>query len=129
VIERGTAASIRSLNRPIAGKTGTTNDFTDAWFIGYEPDLAAGVWVGYDDKRKSLGPHMEGARAALPIWKDFWVAARKDRKVEDFQVPGNIVFVPVDGAGHLASSGTGARMEAFIAGTEPKPGPGGATGQ
>ena len=122
VVERGTAASARSLNRPIAGKTGTTNDFTDAWFIGYEPDLAAGVWVGYDDKRRSLGPHMEGARAALPIWKSFWAAARKDRPVEDFSVPGNIVFVPVDGAGRLASSSAGARMEAFISGTEPKPG-------
>ena len=110
VVERGTAARAHSLKRPIAGKTGTTNDFTDAWFLGYEPALAAGVWVGFDDKRKTLGPHEEGARAALPMWMDFWGQVMKDRPIQDFPIPGNIVFVPVDGA----------HMEAVIAGTEPR---------
>ena len=121
--ERGTAARARALNRPIAGKTGTTNDFTDAWFIGYEPTLAAGVWVGYDDKRKSLGPHEEGSRAALPMWMDFWARVTKDRPVQDYPIPGNIVFAPVDTSGHPAEPGApGTRMEAFIAGTEPRAG-------
>jgi penicillin-binding protein 1A len=123
VVERGTAVRARSLKRPVAGKTGTTNDFTDAWFIGYEPTLAAGVWVGYDDKRKTLGPHEEGARAALPMWMDFWGQVMKDRPIQDFPIPGNIVFVPVDGEGRPAEPGSaGARMEAFIAGTEPRAG-------
>ena len=123
VVERGTAARARALKRPIAGKTGTTNDFTDAWFIGYEPTLAAGVWVGYDDKRKSLGPHEEGSRAALPMWMDFWARVTKDRPVQDFPIPGNIIFAPVDSAGRPAEPGTtGVRMEAFIAGTEPRAG-------
>jgi penicillin-binding protein 1A len=123
VVERGTAARARSLKRPIAGKTGTTNDFTDAWFIGFEPSLAAGVWVGYDDKAKSLGKHEEGSKAALPIWMDFWAEIMKDKPIEAFPVPGNIVFVPVDGGGMPASPGfSGTRMEAFRAGTEPRAG-------
>ena len=123
VVERGTAVKARSLKRPIAGKTGTTNDFTDAWFIGYEPALAAGVWVGYDDKRKTLGPHEEGARAALPMWMDFWGRVMKDKPLQDFPIPGNIVFLPIDLDGRPAEPGTpGAHMEAFIAGTEPRAG-------
>jgi penicillin-binding protein 1A len=114
VVERGTAARARSLKRPIAGKTGTTNDWTDGWFVGYEPSLAATVWVGFDDKRKSLGRGQDGARTALPIWMDFWAEAMKDRKVEDFAVPANIVFVPVE------AGPSGMRMEAFVAGTEPR---------
>jgi penicillin-binding protein 1A len=124
VVQRGTAARASSLKRHIAGKTGTTNDFTDAWFIGYEPSLSAGVWLGYDDKRKSLGRHEEGSRAALPIWMDFWAEVMKDKPVEDFAVPGNIVFVPVDRAGYAGTPGDpGVRMEPFIAGTEPRGAP------
>ncbi len=123
VVERGTAVRAKSLKRPIAGKTGTTNEFSDAWFIGYEPALAAGVWVGYDDKRKSLGPHEEGARAALPMWMSFWAAAMKDKPIEDVPIPGNIVFIPIDAEGRPGDPGaTGVHMEAFIAGTEPRPG-------
>jgi penicillin-binding protein 1A len=121
VVERGTAVRARSLKRPIAGKTGTTNDYTDAWFIGFEPSLAAAVWVGYDDKRISLGKREEGGRAALPIWMDFWAAATKDKPVEAYKVPGNIVFVPVDAMGRPGRPGVpGVQMEAFIAGTEPR---------
>ena len=124
VVRRGTAARAASLRRPIAGKTGTTNDMTDAWFIGYEPTLAAGVWVGYDDKRKSLGRHEEGSKAALPIWMDFWAEVMKDKPIQEFAVPGNIVFVPVDGSGYAAAPGTpGARMEPFISGSEPRSSP------
>jgi len=121
VVARGTAARAASLKRPIAGKTGTTNDFTDAWFIGFEPSLAAGVWVGFDEKKDSLGNDATGGHAALPIWMDFWGPIMKDKPVEDFPIPGNIVFVPVDEAGHLGRPGLpGVQMEAFVAGTEPK---------
>jgi penicillin-binding protein 1A len=121
VVERGTAARARRLGRPIAGKTGTTNDFTDAWFVGYEPSLAAGVWVGFDEKKDSLGPGEDGARAALPIWMDFWAAATADRPVEEHAIPGNVVFVPVDEMGLPGAPGApGVRMEAFVAGTEPR---------
>jgi penicillin-binding protein 1A len=121
VVQRGTAARAASLKRPIAGKTGTTNDFSDAWFIGFEPTLAAGVWVGFDEKKDSLGSNETGGHAALPIWMDFWGPTMKDEPVEDFSIPGNIVFVPVDEAGHLGHAGLpGVQMEAFVAGTEPK---------
>jgi penicillin-binding protein 1A len=121
VVERGTATRARALKRPIAGKTGTTNDWTDGWFVGFEPSLAAGVWVGFDEKKDSLGKGSDGARTALPIWIEFWGEATKGKPIEDFPVPGNIVFVPVDGAGRPAPPGTpGVRMESFVAGTEPK---------
>jgi penicillin-binding protein 1A len=121
VVERGTAARARRLNRPIAGKTGTTNDFTDAWFIGFEPSLAAGVWVGFDEKKESLGKGETGSEAALPIWMDFWATAAADRPIEDYPIPGNIVFVPVDEMGRPGTPGEpGVRMEAFVAGTEPR---------
>jgi penicillin-binding protein 1A len=121
VVQRGTAARASSLKRSIAGKTGTTNDMTDAWFIGFEPSLSAGVWLGYDDKRKSLGRREEGSRAALPIWMDFWAQITKDKPVEEFAVPGNIFFVPVNRSGHAGMPGDpGVRMEPFIAGTEPR---------
>jgi len=71
VVQFGTGVRAKELGRPSAGKTGTTNDFTDAWYIGFTPQLTAGVWVGNDDKRISLGKKETGARAALPIWLEF----------------------------------------------------------
>jgi penicillin-binding protein 1A len=121
VCERGTAARARRLGRPIAGKTGTTNDFTDAWFVGYEPSLAAGVWVGFDEKKDSLGRGEDGAHAALPIWMEFWKAATDGWPIEEHSIPGNVVFVPVDEMGRPGAPGApGVRMEAFVAGTEPQ---------
>jgi penicillin-binding protein 1A len=84
VIQFGTGIQARSLGRPTAGKTGTTQDYTDAWFIGFTPQLTAGVWVGYDDKQISLGKKETGARAALPIWLDFMKAALEGQPVLDF---------------------------------------------
>jgi penicillin-binding protein 1A len=125
VVERGTAARAASLRRPIAGKTGTTNDFTDAWFVGFEPSLVAGVWVGFDEKKDSLGKDETGGHAALPIWMDFWSVIMKDKPIEDYPIPGNIVFVPVDEMGRPGHPGDpGVQMEAFIAGTEPREGSG-----
>ena len=120
VVQRGTAARAARLGRPLAGKTGTTNDYTDAWFIGFDPGLAAGVWVGFDEKR-SLGEKEVGARTALPAWIGFMSEVRENQPVEDFSVPSNIVFVPVDRhTGYPShSSGKDVILEAYISGTEP----------
>jgi penicillin-binding protein 1A len=85
VVQFGTGVRAKELGRPSAGKTGTTNDFTDAWYIGFTPQLTAGVWVGNDDKRISLGKKETGARAALPIWLEFMQQAVQGSPVEEFQ--------------------------------------------
>jgi penicillin-binding protein 1A len=84
VVQFGTGMPARALGRPAGGKTGTTNDFTDAWFIGFTPQLTAGVWVGYDDKAVSLGKPETGAIAALPIWLEFMQGALAGKPVENF---------------------------------------------
>jgi penicillin-binding protein 1A len=84
VVQFGTGVRAKELGRPSAGKTGTTNDFTDAWYIGFTPQLTAGVWVGNDDKRISLGKKETGARAALPIWLEFSQRAMQGIPTEDF---------------------------------------------
>jgi penicillin-binding protein 1A len=86
VVQHGTGIAAASMHLPLAGKTGTTNDFTDAWFIGFSPSLTCGVWVGYDEK-KSLGAKETGARAALPIWMDFMSAALAGKDAGEFQAP------------------------------------------
>jgi penicillin-binding protein 1A len=84
VIQFGTGIQARSLGRPSAGKTGTTQDYTDAWFIGFTPQITSGVWVGYDDKQISLGKKETGARAALPIWMEFMQGALAGMPPLDF---------------------------------------------
>jgi penicillin-binding protein 1A len=84
VIRFGTGIQARSLGRPAAGKTGTTQDYTDAWFIGFTPQITSGVWVGYDDKQISLGKKETGARAALPIWLEFMQGALASMPPLDF---------------------------------------------
>jgi penicillin-binding protein 1A len=121
VVQRGTGAKAASLNWPLGGKTGTTDDYTDAWFIGFDPDITLGVWIGLDQK-KPIGSNMTGAEAALPIWMDIMKAWIGDRTAKPtFDPPGNIVFVAVDKAsGDATLPGTpGAITEAFIAGTQP----------
>ncbi len=118
VVNYGTGWRAKALGRPVAAKTGTTNDYKDAWFVGYVPDLLACVWVGFDDMR-SLGNLETGARAASPIWVDFM------RNVDlgdhlDFSVPENIVTYSIDPAnGLLAKDGFGIK-EYFKKGTQPK---------
>jgi len=92
VLENGTAASARALGftLPAAGKTGTTDDYSDAWFVGYVPGVVTGVWVGFDRKQK-IGPGMTGAAAALPVWVDVMLAATKNRPPQDFPVPSGVV--------------------------------------
>ncbi len=121
VVQRGTGARAASLKWPIGGKTGTTDDYTDAWFIGFDPDITIGVWVGYDLKR-SMGPAGTGSDSALPIWMDIMRAWIGDRTPPPtFEAPGNIVFAAVDrSSGGAAVEGMpGAITEAFIAGTQP----------
>lgn len=122
VITDGTGAAAASLGRPLAGKTGTTDDFTDAWFVGYAPDLAVGVWVGFDTK-KSIGSRETGAQAALPIWQAFMEQALVSRPVVDFAEPAKIVTVAVDRVTGLrandAAGCTSIVAEAFAEGTEP----------
>src|SRR6266852_4101474 len=84
VIQFGTGIQARALGRPAAGKTGTTQDYTDAWFIGFTPQITAGVWVGFDDKQISLGKKETGARAALPIWLEFMQGATAGMPAIDF---------------------------------------------
>ena len=95
VVQQGTGQRIRALNRPAAGKTGTTNDLIDAWFVGYTPRYVTGTWVGYDDER-SLGKNETGSRAASPIWLGFMQKVLKDKPVQVFQVPEGVVFTKID---------------------------------
>jgi penicillin-binding protein 1A len=121
VVQRGTAARAAALNWPLAGKTGTTDDYTDAWFIGFDPDITLGVWIGLDQK-KPIANNATGSEAALPIWIDVMKAWIGDRKEPPkFEPPGNIVFVAVDKASGSATEGAapGSISEAFIAGTQP----------
>jgi len=108
------------LNGPAAGKTGTTDDLRDAWFVGYTPDLVTGVWVGYDDRR-SMGSGETGSRAASPIWLYFMSETLKGKVMEDFSVPEGVVFVKIDAeTGLLASRYSKTTVfQAFKDGTEP----------
>lgn len=121
VIQEGTGQRAKVLGRPTAGKTGTTNEFIDAWFIGYTPNLIAGAWVGFDDRR-SLGNGETGSRAALPIWVSFMKEALNKVPSLDFPVPEDIIYAKVDPkSGFLANSEVqNPIIEVFKKGTEPK---------
>ncbi len=132
VIQRGTAQAARSLSKPLAGKTGTTDKYTDAWFIGFSPSLCAGVWVGHEKKKESIGERMTGAVAALPIWMAFFqkIIAEEKRKAEEegiepqkeeFEVPPNLSFVEIDRKTGLLATPfcLFPFREVFLPGTEP----------
>jgi penicillin-binding protein 1A len=124
VVQHGTAAAANALKWPLAGKTGTVDDNTDAWFVGFDPNITVGVWLGHDEK-KPLGYNETGATAALPMWMDFmkdYIELYGDREnPPKFESPGNIVFMPVDrNTGEPVSGGAeGVVNEAFISGTQP----------
>ncbi len=119
VVQSGTGVRARVLGRPVAGKTGTTNEFADAWFVGYAPNLAVGVWVGFDDRR-SLGDREAGASVALPIWVAFMKDAFTQLPVQAFPIPDGIVFAKVDPeTGGLAAPHGAAKVEIFVRDTEP----------
>lgn len=109
VVQRGTAYQVSSLGRPLAGKTGTTNEYRSAWFVGYSPEIVVGVFVGFDDNR-SLGNNETGGVAAVPIFIDFMQTALRGTTSRDFEPPANAKFVLVNGI-----------REAFRPGTEPRP--------
>jgi penicillin-binding protein 1A len=124
VCQRGTAASASSLGLNVAGKTGTTNDYTDAWFIGMTPKYTIGVWVGNDKKTISLGRNMTGAAAALPIWIEIVGAMKNQGAIDprsDFDVPPSVTFEAVDYDTGLKATTQTPRpiLEAFVTGSEP----------
>ncbi|MDH5741157.1 MAG: PBP1A family penicillin-binding protein, partial [Nitrospira sp.] len=125
VVQKGTGQAAKALDRPIAGKTGTTNDYINAWFIGGTPNLVTGVYVGFDDRR-SLGMSETGARAALPIWMAFVKEALKQLPVVPFEIPDGVTFVKVDSSTGLLESeqesegeSRTATVELFSKGSEP----------
>ena len=120
VVQRGTAAFVRQLNVPVAGKTGTTNDYKDAWFVGYTPDMVAGLYIGYDTP-KSMGRSSTGGGLAAPIFTAFMKSALEGKKPVDFRVPRGLKLLPINGkTGLLARAGEpGVIMEAFKPGTNP----------
>ncbi|MGE5537231.1 MAG: penicillin-binding protein 1A [Gemmatimonas sp.] len=120
VVQRGTGVSINQLGRPLAGKTGTTNDSNDTWFIGFSPDLAVGVFMGFDNPH-SLGQRETGASVAVPVFKEFMGDALKDKLATPFRVPPGIRLVRVNATtGLLARAGDRSTiLEAFKPGTEP----------
>jgi penicillin-binding protein 1A len=120
VVESGTArAAAAKLQRPAAGKTGTSDDVRDAWFVGFTPELLAAVWVGFDEKRV-LGRGEEGAHTALPIWLDFMTKALAGRPVSDFEQPAGVVVARIDPVtGLLSAPGSEGIEEVFLDGTAP----------
>jgi penicillin-binding protein 1A len=120
VVQRGTGTAVKAVGKPLAGKTGTTNDSKDAWFVGFSPDLAVGVYVGFDQPR-SLGGKETGGAIAAPVFRDFMMAALGDRPATPFRVPPDLRLVRIDLATGQRPSGEGGRviLEAFKPGTEP----------
>lgn len=120
VVQEGTGFRLRKLGRPLGGKTGTTNDQADGWFVGFSPGIATGVWVGHDSSQK-LGVGETGSRAAAPIWVDFMRVALEGRPIRDFEAPDSIVYTRIDRKTGLLASATSNEtlFQAFISGTEP----------
>jgi penicillin-binding protein 1A len=118
VVQQGTATAALKLKHPLGGKTGTTNDFTDAWFVGFSPSITCGVWIGFDEK-KTLGSKETGGQAALPIWIDFMKVALQGRDNEDFVKPAQqpdsektkTIFAAVPHAGDPESGETSAQAK------------------
>jgi penicillin-binding protein 1A len=120
VVDRGTATTVKSVGRTVGGKTGTTNDYKDAWFVGFSPDIVAGVWVGYDRPR-NLGEGESGARVAAPIFADFMTAALKNEPDVPFRMPAGVRLARIDRqTGFLPRpDSVDTIIEAFRPGTEP----------
>ena len=119
VVQSGTGHRVRALRRPVAGKTGTTNNLYDAWFIGFTPEIATGVWVGYDNA-KNLGKNETGSRTASPIFLDYMQRALAGNAVQNFGYPEGIQFARIDPkTGLLAPPGDTYIFQPFREGTAP----------
>jgi penicillin-binding protein 1A len=121
VVQRGTAQVIKSVGKPLAGKTGTTNDAKDVWFVGFSPDLAVGVYLGYDQP-KSLGNSATAGQYAAPVFRDFMQMALKDKPATPFRVPPGIKLIRISASTGMragAGEGGGVLLEAFKPGTAP----------
>ncbi len=118
VVEEGTGTRAKALGRPVAGKTGTTNDLYDAWFIGFTPKTVAAVWIGYDNLQ-GLGKNESGARAAAPIFVEYMQQALKNEPVRDFEAPPGIEFARIDKHTGLRSVDPEAIFQPFAPGTAP----------
>lgn len=120
VVKSGTGRRVRALKRPVAGKTGTTNNLFDAWFVGYTPNYVTGTWVGFDEEQ-NMGKGETGARAASPIWLGFMQRILEDKPVRVFEVPNDVVFVKIDAdTGKLPIPESGRTVfECFKEGTVP----------
>ncbi|WAJ31041.1 penicillin-binding protein 1A [Antarcticirhabdus aurantiaca] len=118
VVERGTATLVKELGRPVAGKTGTTNDEKDAWFVGYTPSLVTGVYLGYDNPQP-MGHGSTGGGLAAPVFVDFMAKALDGTPPVPFKVPAGMTLVSVDRRSGMASKGAGSIIEAFKPGTGP----------
>ena len=121
VVQRGTALRAARVDWPLAGKTGTVDEYTDAWFVGFDPEISVGVWIGFNEK-KPLFEGADGATVALPVWLEFMqarIAAKEEQP--SFSPPGNIVVLTVDRESGLpiAPEAPTAIRETFVAGTEP----------
>jgi penicillin-binding protein 1A len=120
VVQRGTATVVREVGKPVAGKTGTTNDEKDVWFIGFSPDMAVGVYLGYD-KPKHIGRGATGGHIAAPIVKDFLKVALADKPAVPFRVPPGLKLIRIDPKSgmRIAAGSPGGLLEAFKPGTAP----------
>ncbi|ESR25081.1 Multimodular transpeptidase-transglycosylase [Lutibaculum baratangense AMV1] len=118
VVQRGTATTVSSVGKPLAGKTGTTNDEKDAWFVGYSPDLTVGVFIGFDQP-KPMGQGSTGGGIAAPVFRDFMQVALKDKPAVPFRVPPGIQLVRINPNTGLRAEGQGTILEAFKPGQEP----------
>ncbi len=119
VVQSGTGYRAAVVRRPVAGKTGTTNEMKDAWFVGYVPQLVTGVWVGFDNQVRSLGASGSGGQAAAPIWVDYMLKAVSGMPVQAFEAPETISVVRVNPKSGRLASGTNGSTESFVRGTEP----------
>jgi penicillin-binding protein 1A len=119
VVQSGTGHRAAAIKRPVAGKTGTTNEMKDAWFVGYVPQLVTGVWVGFDNQARSLGAGGSGGQAAAPIWAEYMMKAVAGLPVQGFEAPENVSVVRVNPKSGKLARGAEGSAESFVKGTEP----------
>jgi penicillin-binding protein 1A len=119
-VQRGTATRVKAVGKPLAGKTGTTNDYKDAWFVGFAPDLAVGVFIGFDQPKR-MGRDATGGGVAAPVFRDFMKLALADKPAVPFRIPPGIQLIRINRkTGFRAAAGDpNAILEAFKPGTQP----------